>query len=490
MTLPLETMARLFRFSTDQALDPMLWMDAGGTLYYANEAAGRVLGYEPRAIMARRFSDLAVEMSPDLWRELWKEIRSHGHFSFEFALRAEGSRSIDVDMTIHHTEAEGCEYACVFFRDVGEKQRLKHLEQEFVSTVSHELRTPLTVIREGVSQVAEGLRGEINDLQRRALDLALMGIERLGRIIDELLDLSKIEAGKVSLNRERMDAAVVAREVVAEFQAVAEDRQIDLRVSTPAGPVVLFADRDRLIQVLSNLLHNAFKFTEKGRIELRIEAQENAVSCSVTDTGVGMGAEETERIFDKFEQLGRTTVTGEKGTGLGLSITRALVELHKGRIRAESAGPGQGSRFVVELPRLGAQEVFREKIARSLQEVAVRGGSLSVVIFDIEVLGREPLEEACIASALDGLEDMVRKNSGRRTDILVKGKRTVYVALPSTVKREANRVVERILRTFDENIVRMRLSGRLRMHYTLTGYPDDAADDELFLEKTFPAEAA
>ena len=121
--------------------------------------------------------------------------------------RAAGSGGF---ISIHYLAPNHRELACVFFRDIEERKRLQNLQQEFVGTVSHELRTPMTVIREGVSQVLEGLRGDVSDSQKRALTLALNGIDRLGRIIDELLDISKIESGKATLKRERIDLALLA----------------------------------------------------------------------------------------------------------------------------------------------------------------------------------------------------------------------------------------------------------------------------------------
>lgn len=490
MNLSAEQNARLARFAVDHAMDAVLWADAQGQILYSNSAAQRMLGDTSRALTRRTLFEIAPELNPDLWRELWKEIRVRGDFAFELTLENEEEQPVNVEMTVSYFHLDKQELACAYFRGTEEKKRLERLRQEFVSTVSHELRTPLTVIREGVSQVFEGLRGDINDLQRRALDLSLTGIDRLGRIIDDLLDLSKMEAGKVTLQRDRLDLCQLARDVAAEFQSLAEDRHIDLRVTTPAGPVVLFAGRDRLIQVFTNLLNNAFKFTEKGSIELQITPYDNHVECIVRDSGVGMTTEESSRVFNKFEQLNRASVTGERGTGLGLSISKAIVELHKGRIRAESEGTGKGSCFIFDIPRLEARDVFREQVAASLKEVALRGGTLTAIVMEVKTISREPVELSRIEAVLDGLGDLVRKNSGRKTDFVVRGPQGVYVGLPSTIKREAFRVSERILRAFENNVEKQKLAGRLRMTPVLTSFPEDAAEEDLFVEQAIPLEKA
>ena len=180
--------------------------DTDGKILLPTTAA-RTLGQSAIHLCGKTIFEIAPEMNPSLWRELWKEIRAHASFVFEFICGMTEGRMVHVDLSVHYLRPGKRELACAFFRDIEERKRLQNLQQEFVSTASHELRTPMTVIREGVSQVLEGLRGELNDSQRRALALALNGIERLGRIIDELLDMSKIESGKITLKRERLDFA-------------------------------------------------------------------------------------------------------------------------------------------------------------------------------------------------------------------------------------------------------------------------------------------
>jgi PAS domain S-box-containing protein len=485
MPLSPEELRALSSFVGDRTSDGILGLDTDGKILYANEAAARTLGQSVAALCEHDLFSMAPEMNPSLWKELWKEIRSHASFAFEFGFTGAEGRLIHVDISVHHLEPGARELACVFFRDIEERKRLQHLQQEFVSTASHELRTPMTVMREGVSQVLEGLRGDLNDSQRRALTLAVNGIDRLGRIIDELLDISKIESGKITLRRERLDIVSCAREVAGTFQGLAHDRGLDLRVTTPAGPVMFYADHDRMIQVLTNLLNNSFKFTEKGHIQLVVSAREGEVECSVSDTGIGLAAGDVEKIFNKFEQLGQVAVTGEKGTGLGLSISRGIVELHKGRIWAESAGPGMGTRITFALRRQSGQDVFRDQLTAMLREVVRRGGSLSAVIFRIEHLGPRPATESQVAAALAGLENLVRSKSGRVSDLLVKDVNAVYLALESMVKREAARIADQVIAAFQESLAREKLEPRLRMSYTITGFPEEAADEDAFLEKIF-----
>src|SRR5882672_10451309 len=193
MPMSPEELRSLASFVAERTAEGLLCLDTEGKILFANESAARTLGLPVSTLCQKDLFSVAPEMNPPLWKELWKEIRTNSSFAFEFQLSAAASRHVQVDLVAHHLEPGKRELACVFFRDVEERKRLQNLQQEFVSTASHELRTPMTVIREGVSQVLEGLRGDVNESQSRALSLALNGIDRLARIINELLDISKME---------------------------------------------------------------------------------------------------------------------------------------------------------------------------------------------------------------------------------------------------------------------------------------------------------
>jgi signal transduction histidine kinase len=235
-------------------------------------------------------------------------------------------------------------------RDVTKDVEIDHMKSEFISTVSHEMRTPLSLTREGLSLVLDGLTGEISDRQRTCLMTARSNIDRLNRIVGDLLDVSKIESGKVQLNRVQLDVREVVAHVEGVFRKRAVDAGIELKIDFPEGDIKAFADHDRIIQVFTNLVGNALKFTEKGTIEISIQLAEDFIECSVSDTGMGIKKDDMPYLFDRFRQFGRMHGPGEKGTGLGLSIVKGIVELHGGTISAHSAY-GEGSRFIFTIPR-------------------------------------------------------------------------------------------------------------------------------------------
>lgn len=221
---------------------------------------------------------------------------------------------------------------------------------DFVSLVSHELRAPLAITKEGVSLVLDKILGKTNLKQQQVLRTARKNIDRLDQILMNMLDISRIEAGKVALKKQSFDFTDLVKQVAGSLDARIQAKGLVLKVSSSREKIELVADKKRIFQVLMNLVGNAAKFTEKGFIEVTITDHENEIECSVSDTGVGISGDDLPKIFGKFQQLGWAPGGGEKGMGLELAITKAIVELHNGRIQAESR-LGKGSCFTFSLPK-------------------------------------------------------------------------------------------------------------------------------------------
>lgn len=230
-------------------------------------------------------------------------------------------------------------------------QKVGELKDGFVGTVSHELRTPLAMIKEGVSVVLDGVAGELNAKQKKMLGIAFNNIDRLGHIVNNILDISKIESGKMEIQRGLINFTSVVFEVAEAFEPVARQKGLELKRNfSREKEIKIFADKDGIAQVLNNLISNAMKFTANGHIEISIDEDGDSVICAVSDTGRGFSKEEMSKVFNKFQQFGRISGPGEKGTGLGLSICKGIVEMHNGKIWVESE-PDKGSRFIFRLPK-------------------------------------------------------------------------------------------------------------------------------------------
>jgi signal transduction histidine kinase len=237
-----------------------------------------------------------------------------------------------------------------------ELRKLDQLKSEFIASVSHEFRTPLNSIKESIALLAEGVVRLGEEQGNRVFEIAANNVNRLALLIDDLLDFSKLEAGRMRLEKQPHDLSEIIEEVVDSMKGIAEkSKQIRLVWVGGGDHPQVFADKSRIVQVLMNLVDNAIKFTPPGgRVTITSEVNEEARAVvAVEDTGIGIGKEDLGRIFKKFEQV-RTRQPGTevRGTGLGLAISKQIVELHEGRIWVESELT-RGSRFIFTLPVYG-----------------------------------------------------------------------------------------------------------------------------------------
>jgi signal transduction histidine kinase len=228
---------------------------------------------------------------------------------------------------------------------------LDRLKDDFISTVTHELRTPLTSIRALSEMLHEDPRIELAD-RMRFLGIIVAEAERLTRLINQILDLAKLESGSAEWKTGKVDVAEVARESVESLERLFQEKRVAISTALPEdGAAVVQADRDRLMQVMINLLSNAVKFVPggEGKVEVRVKAENGQVRVEVADNGPGLGDGESRVIFEKFRQGGNTLTEKPQGTGLGLPISRQIVEYFGGRLWVESR-PGQGATFIFTVP--------------------------------------------------------------------------------------------------------------------------------------------
>ncbi len=229
-------------------------------------------------------------------------------------------------------------------------ERADRLKSEFLSGMSHELRTPLHTIIGFTELLREELEGPLNEKQHRFMEHIHRDSHHLLALINDVLDLSKIEAGRIELKHEQFALLDALEETISSIRPRADAKAIRLEVSAAPATIDLLADRLRVKQILYNLLTNAVKFTpNEGRVSVDIVSLGSFVEISVTDTGVGIASTEHDSVFDKFYQVGQRQAGGHEGTGLGLAITRRLVEEHGGSIRLSSE-PGRGARFTFTIP--------------------------------------------------------------------------------------------------------------------------------------------
>lgn len=466
----------------------LIGVSQGGVITHWNAVAERTFGIPAENVMRRPFSDCNLPWDSAMVLGGIRDCVAKGSTvrvdDIPFR-RLNGERGF-LGMTLIplRQDTGGAVEYILFGADITERKRVDELKKEFVSTVSHELRTPLTIIREGVSQVLDGILGEVNPDQKQALSMSLEGMNRLGRIVDDLLDISKIESGKLTLKREPVNVVNLAKGVASAFHARAKERGLEIQTCFPSGPVELYADKDRVIQVVTNLLYNAIKFTEKGKIEISVTDKGNSVECGVADTGKGIAPEDLPRVFGKFQQFSRTAGPGEKGTGLGLAICKGIVEAHSGQIWVESK-LGEGTKFGFRLPKYTAKELFKEHISKSLTEAVREEASLSLIVFEVRNfdLLQERMGPERSTSLILGLEGLIKRSLRRGADVAIKDTRAILILLPATGKEEALMVAGRIQQTFDDYLASEGLTKQVDLTCKVATFPEDGNTEEELLTK-------
>ena len=232
-----------------------------------------------------------------------------------------------------------------------ELKKLDQMKSDFVASVSHDIRTPLNSVQESIALILDGVVNPVEEKGKKVLEIAKRSIGRLTSMINDLLDFSKLEAGKMRLHIEPSDMQVLIDEVLGSLKSLADKKKIKIVFDPIKEFPKIPCDAERMIQVLTNLVGNAVKFTsENGTVTVTVSGPpQDRAKITISDTGIGIAKEDLARVFERFEQVKGATPAEYKGTGLGLSICKELIKLHGGEIWAESE-LGKGSHFIIALP--------------------------------------------------------------------------------------------------------------------------------------------
>ena len=339
--------------ATDQ---PLYGVDLDGRITFANPAAARLLHEDVDGLVGRHFHDSYHHTRPDGSPMPWEDCSTRDVLRQGVRRRVAGDvlhrrdgTTVEVESSCAPLVVDGdvCG-AVVSVTDIGKRRAVERMKDEFVSVVSHEIRTPLTSVRGSLGLLASGRFGDLPPQGARLVELALSNTERLVRLVNDILDLERSEAGKLELHRVTAPfgpALEAARDGVV---GLAQESGVEVRLS--GGHVRASYDRDLLVRALLNLLGNALKFTDPGGVvELAAFAAGAEVHVDVRDTGRGIPQDRLARIFERFEQVDASDRREKGGTGLGLAIARSIVERHQGRISVRSE-VGVGSTFTISLP--------------------------------------------------------------------------------------------------------------------------------------------
>ncbi len=327
-------------------------------------------------------------------------------------------RILDVVTTPLGFEEEP-EGAVAVLRDVTKAREVERMKNELISNVSHELRTPLTTVKEFVAILLDGLAGDLTDDQKEYLHIVRSNIERLARIVSDLLDISRLESGSIQLNSEPVSVGRTVRQAADTLRPSMEEAGISFRIDLPAGFPPAYGDSDRISQIFLNLISNAIKHTPPGgEVVVRGRELPRKLELSVTDTGEGIPEDRLKQVFDRFLQLGRMPGPGAKGIGLGLAIVKELVKMHKCKVWVES-NLGEGSRFCFTIPKLKKNFTLKDYIEDQKKLYERRHRGFCVVVIDLggdpEGDGRMELRRGLETVLRSPRDAVFRKDGSQRT---------------------------------------------------------------------------
>jgi len=338
-----------------------------GQIMECNALARSTFGYSKSKMVTQNMGDLFKFKRGEGWIKIADSVQRESHWRGELVAVCKDGREFPVDIAASRSQREGTKEANIicFIRDVSKEREVDRMKSEFISLASHEMRTPLTSIKNAVDIILGEKAGTINESQMRFLSLANRNIDRLGRIINDLLDLSKLESGKIEIRLQEVDLEDPLNTVISSLRPQAEDKSLIIGKEIEVDLPKIFGDKDKIKTIFTHLINNAIKFTPEGgsiTVAARLahssdklptieqKLNENFIEISVADTGTGIPPHELAKIFDRFYQVQKSLRREIGGSGIGLSIVKDLVEKHRGKIWVESK-VGKGSRFVFALPR-------------------------------------------------------------------------------------------------------------------------------------------
>ncbi len=337
----------------------IVFVGRDGAVRFANDEYLRIIGRSRDTFVEERFRPdtgarigwLRPESGPRHESEYIREDGTRVPVLVALSIEEDGVAAFIVDLSAEKAAQRARDESEARHRALAEKlEEADRRKDEFLAVLSHELRNPLAPIRNSVFLLRRGASADAA-LRDRVLGVVERQVEHLTRLVDDLLDVTRITRGKIELRRERVDLAGLVRRTGDDHRPLAQERGVELTIEVPDAPVTIEGDPTRLMQIVGNLLQNAVKFSSRGgRVSLAMAVRDGNAEIRVRDEGAGIDAGLLEHLFQPFVQAERTLARSGGGLGLGLALVKGLAEMHDGAVAVSSAGPGQGAEFTVSLP--------------------------------------------------------------------------------------------------------------------------------------------
>lgn len=359
----IQTRENRIRAIVDTVVDGIVTIDNMGLVQTFNPAAERIFGFLAEEVISHNVKMLmpdsyAVEHDGYLHNYISTGNKKIIGIGREVVGKRKDGSTFSMDLSVSEMEINGERMFTGIVRDITERKKVERMKSEFISTVSHELRTPLTSIRGALGLVLGKAADQLPPKMLKMLEMANRNSERLTLLINDILDLEKIESGRLEFEFKAFDLVALAQQAVADNEGYATQHHVSLVLKTELEQAPVMGDAHRLLQVFSNLISNAVKYSpENDSVEISVTYYESGFGVAVRDNGLGIPEEFRSSIFQRFAQADSSDTREKGGTGLGLSITKAIIERHEGHINYESE-QGKGTIFYFDLPL--AQEATRE----------------------------------------------------------------------------------------------------------------------------------
>lgn len=469
----------IFRDIINKSSEIIIVTNQFNSILFANQASQEIFGKKPASLLGQPLNIIIKKLDS-------KDFESHPRtitasflrtmhqigITMEMTLAMADGSSKDFELRISSLPIENTQEFLLNFRDItnlkrvikltseiNEKARIDKLKDEFISIVSHEMRTPLTIVKGAVTNLRDGIVGGLSAPQNKILDTTIRNVDRLARIINDLLDLSRLESGKAKIEKKRLNLMSLIKEIVVNFKPICSEKNIDISIESGDITPSVFADADMITQVLTNLIQNATRYA-KSQITVQIIHENFAaksddpnhtpsmIRVGIIDDGPGIPKEKLDALFDKFEQLDRPQGgSGYKGTGLGLAICRQIVNLHHGRIWTVSS-LGNGAQFYFLLPTYQENDNFVVALDSIIRQAEKSHTTIGVLILKPENLSAmvSIFSEKDLATLFNSFTSEVRNKALRKTDFLHfrRDTRESIIILTETNQDSITKIIERI----------------------------------------------
>ena len=362
----LEVKDRALRLSESQSkavveniIDGIVTVDQEGSIQSANLAIGGIFGQSPRYFLGKNIRTLVADDDRNDFDKYFSNIRNRkdtpsGSAWHEMLGICPSGEIVQVAVAFSEVGSSERPLFVGIIRDISDRIEMERIKSEFISLVSHELRTPLTSIHGSLGLVCGKVVGSISGRAKEMVDLAQNNTTRLINLVNDIFDMEKLETGNMEFEFDNVDMAALAQQAIALNDGYAVEYGIQFLLTETVKDALILGDSDRLMQVLSNLMSNAAKFSPTGKkVDLSVSKFNGSVRLSIKDRGPGVPYDFQDEIFKKFTQVDSENARAKGGTGLGLSIFKAIVSVHQGNIWFESE-VGYGTTFYVDIPAIGS----------------------------------------------------------------------------------------------------------------------------------------